>query len=184
MKDTIKIACPHCNQHISVDSSYSRKTANCPTCNGLIPIPAFTPSPLPEAASASSPVKNAIKIGCIALAISSAYVLSVLIAFWVGYLKGTSQPRPKMVANIALQPTLISTWFRSDGDRLQCSIESSAFLHHVERVTIDWVEPLDNKVVKTETVFLKKNQNGFMILDIPNERLFLPLQAVIREAKD
>lgn len=52
---TMKIECPHCGQHISVDNSYSGTTADCPTCGGAIPIPSFAPPPLPKSAPDPDP---------------------------------------------------------------------------------------------------------------------------------
>lgn len=34
-----KFSCPHCEQHIQCDESYSGKQMQCPACNHLIVIP-------------------------------------------------------------------------------------------------------------------------------------------------
>ena len=37
----MKIACPHCSQHLEVDETWSGRALNCPTCAGLVNVPAF-----------------------------------------------------------------------------------------------------------------------------------------------
>lgn len=36
---TLKIACPHCTQHIDLDESWFGKLLTCPTCQGIIDVP-------------------------------------------------------------------------------------------------------------------------------------------------
>ena len=35
----VKVACPHCSQHIEMDDSWFGKMLNCPNCRGIIDVP-------------------------------------------------------------------------------------------------------------------------------------------------
>lgn len=59
---SFKIACPHCDQHIACDASYSGMKIPCPGCGREMTIPALgtaAPSPSPAAAAPAAPTAPA-----------------------------------------------------------------------------------------------------------------------------
>ena len=61
MSDT-KISCPHCLQHISLDSAWAGQTLNCPVCQKPFTVPQFAPGTHVSPAPGSVPPTGGLRL--------------------------------------------------------------------------------------------------------------------------
>ena len=56
-----KVTCPHCSQHINLDSIWSGRTLTCPACQKPFTVPEFAPAPQAPPTGEPAPVPGALR---------------------------------------------------------------------------------------------------------------------------